>query len=494
MMPRQRPALVALALTVVQGIALGQPVDPRALAQEASAAMKARDFGTAERIYRRLVDMFPEQPGLALNLGLAFYSAGNLPGAIEQLDRFLEAEPDHAPAWLLVGMSYQKLDNPSRAIGPLRRAVMLDPDNNTARLELADALLRSDQPERARGEFSQLVNRDRENPKAWLGLGLSYTKLSSVAAGDLERTAPNSAYYQLLLARSAQAQGRFRAAFAHYRAAEAIDATAPGIHEGIAAVYEEVGHRDWARSELAKRVAVEPCERRQIECWFESDSIDLVLDASEEATTPEAFYWRARAFAEKAKQAHGRLLALPPSSAAYQLAGTIEDLSGNPLSAVDAWQRAVELEPGNFFLRVGLLRALSVAGLHEDSIREAETLLEQRPASVDGHFYFGDALLQLGRVDEAILPLEEAVRRSNGDARIRASLSTAYLRAGRGAEAIPHLEAALQEHQSERLLFQLSRAYQAAGRREDARVTLQRRSAAIAERDVTPAPNEITAP
>lgn len=494
MMPRQWPALVALALTVVPGITLGQPVDPIALAQEASAAMKARDFGTAERIYRQLVEMFPEQPGLALNLGLAFYSAGNLPGAIEQLDRFLEAEPDHAPAWLLVGMSYQKLDNPSRAVGPLRRAVVLDPDNNTARLELADALLRSDQPEHARGEFSRLASQDRENPKAWLGLGLSYTELSSVAAGDLERTAPNSAYYQLLLARSAQAQGRFRAAFAHYRAAEAIDAKAPGIHEGIAAVYEAVGHRDWARSELAKRAAVEPCERRQLECWFESDSIDLVLDASEEATTAEALYWRARAFAEKAKQAHGRLLALPPSAAAYQLAGTIEDLAGNPLSAVDAWQRAVELEPGNLSLRVGLLRALSVAGLHEDSIREAESLLEQRPASVDGRFYSGDALLQMGRVDEAIPRLEEAVRLSNGDARIRASLSTAYLRAGRGAEAIPHLEAALERHQSERLLFQLSRAYQAAGRREDARVTLQRRSAAIADRDVTPAPNEITAP
>lgn len=479
---------------VVQGITLAQSVDAAALAQEASAAMKARDFGTAERIYGQLAEMFPEEPGLALNLGLACYSAGNLPRAIEQLDRFLEARPDHAPAWLLVGMSYQKLDNPSRAVGPLRRAVMLDPDNSTARLEFADALLRSDQPEGARGEFSRLVNQDREDPKAWLGLGLSYAELANVAAGDLERTAPDSAYYQLLLARSAQAQGRYRAAFAHFRAAEAIDATAPGIREGIAAVYEEVGHRDWARSELAKRVAAEPCERRQLECWFESDSIDQVLDASEEAVTPEALYWRSRAFAEKAKQAHGRLLALPPSSAVYRLAGTIEDLVGNPRNAVEAWQKAVELEPGNLSLRVGLLRALSVAGLHEESIREADILLERRPVSADACFYLGDALLQLGRVGEAIPRLEEAVRLSNGDARIRASLSTAYLRAGRGADAIPHLEAALQGQQNERLLFQLSRAYQAAGRREDARIALQRRSAAIATRAVTPAPNEITAP
>ena len=133
--------MVAVALTLVQVFAFGQSVDATALAQEASAAMRARDFGTAERIYRQLAGLFPEEPGLALNLGLALYSSGKFPTAIEQLDRFLEARPDHAPAWLLVGMSYQKLDNPSKAIDPLRRTVMLDPRNNIARLELADALL-----------------------------------------------------------------------------------------------------------------------------------------------------------------------------------------------------------------------------------------------------------------------------------------------------------------------------------------------------------------
>ena len=456
--------------------------------------MRARDFGTAERIYRQLTGLFPEEAGLALNLGLALYSSGKFPQAIEQLDRFLEVSPDHAPAWLLVGLSYQKLDAPSQAVQPLRRAAVLDPRNNIARLELADALLRSHQPQAARQEFAGLVSRDRENPKAWLGLGLSYTELSSIAAEKLEHTAPHSAYHQLLLAQSAQAQGRFRAAFAYYRAAEAIDATVPGIHEAIAAVYDEAGHRDWARAELAKSVELEPCDLRQLACWFESGAFDRILDESEESVAPKALYWRARAFAEKAKQAHKRLLALPPSSAVYRLAGTIEDLAGNPRDAVGAWRMAVKLEPANFSLRVGLLRALHSAGLHEESIREAEILVKQRPDSADGRFYSGDALLQLGRVDEAIPPLEEAVRLSNGDVGMRASLSTAYLSAGRGAEAIPHLEAALESQENERLWFQLSRAYQAAGRSEDARIALERRSAVIAGRKVKPPPNEITPP
>ena len=486
--------MAAVALTLVQGIAVGQPLDATALAQQATSAMRARDFGTAERIYRQLSELFPEEPGFALNLGLALFSSGKFPPAIEQLDRFIEAQPDHAPAWLLVGMSYQKLDNPSMAVGPLRKAVALEPGNDVARLELADALLRSDQPQPAAQEFSRLVSRDSGNPKAWLGLGLSYTELSKIAALDLERTAPKSAYHQLLLAQAAQAQGRLRSAFTHYRTAEAIDATVPGIHEAIAAVYREAGHRDWAQAELAKSAELEPCDSRPLECWFESGAFDKMLEASHEAVTSEALYWRARAFAEKAKQALTRLVALAPSSAAYRLAGTIEDLAGNPRDAAAAWRKAVELEPRNLSLRVGLLRALRSAGLHEESIREAEAILEQRPDSADGRFYAGDALLQLGRVEEAIFPLEEAVRLSNGDANMRASLSTAYLSAGRGSEAIPHLEAALQARENERLLFQLSRAYQAAGRPEDARIALERRSAAIAARSVTTAANEITAP
>ena len=456
--------------------------------------MKARDFATAEELYRRLAGLFPEEPGLALNHGLALYSNKRFSAAIKELRRFLNARPGHAPAWLLVGLSFQKLGKPSEAVEPLQRALDLDRGNRVARMELADALLRSNRPGQASREFSQLVRQDSQDPKALLGLGLSYSELSSAAAEHLARSAPRSAYYQLPLARAAQAQGRFRAAYAHYRAAEEIDAGAPGIHRGVAEVYQEAGRPEWAAAELAKRDPNEPCVQRQFECWFEAGALDRILEETERATTPESLYWRARALAERAKQAHGRLLALPPSSASYRLAATIEDVAGDPREAAMAWRNAAELEPENISLRVGLLRSLSAAGHHEESIRVAEDLLRRQPGSAEGRFYHGDALLELGRVEEAIPRLEDAVRLSDGEARMRESLATAYLRAGRGAEAIPHLETALQRRDDERLWFQLSRAYQAAGRAEEARVALQRRSAAIAARPMTPAADEITAP
>ena len=488
--------ILGLAFAFVLGshLASGQVSSPSAMAQEASAAMKSRRFEAAERIYLDLVRQFPEEAGLALNLGLAQYSSGKFEDAVRQFQRFLESHPDHGPAWLLVGVSHQKLDRPAKAVPALQRAVELDPTSGAARLELADALLRSGSPERAAAEFLELAAIDRANPKAWLGLGLSYIEMSRSLAERLERLAPSSPFHYLLLAHSAQAQGRPRAAFRHFRAALAADPGAPGAHDGVAEIYREIGRSDWADAELAKGPRKAPCEDRKFECWFEAGKIDPVLSASRSEASPELIYWRARALAEKAREAHRELLSLPPSASAFQLLASIEDLSGRPTDAANAWRKAVEMEPADPALRRKLLRSLNAAGLFEESIREASELLKLRPRSAAGRFYLGDALLELGRYEEAIPTLEAAVGIDSTDNLARVSLATAYLQAGRGGDAIPHLETALQAGDDERLLFQLSRAYQLAGRRVEALATLERRRTALAAQAPPAIANEISPP
>lgn len=485
---------LALAFAISSLLASGQGEDPSALARQASTAMKSGRFETAERIYRDLVREFPAEPGLGLNLALAQYSSGKFEEALKHFRRFLEAHPDHAPAWLLVGVSHQKLDRPAEAVQPLQRAVKLDPGNRIAKLELADAFLRSGKPDRAASAFLELARIEGSNPKAWLGLGLSYTELSRSAAETLERTAPRSAHHQLLLAHSAQAQRRYRAAFRHYRAALAVDPASPGAHEAVAEIYREIGRSDWADTELAKVPRKAPCADRKMECWFEAGNMDGILSDSESKSTAEFLYWRARALGAMAREAHQQLLSLPPSAAGFRLLASIEDLNGRASDAAAAWRRAVEMEPADTALRRGMLRSLNAAGMYQESIREAEALLQLRPKSAVGRFYLGDAMLELGRVDEAIPVLEAAARIDAADNRIRVSLATAYLRAGRGADAIPHLEAALRGGDDERLLFQLSRAYQLAGRPDEARAALERRRTALAGRGALPTADEITPP
>ena len=487
-------AVSAVAAALAQTANGYQSANPAVLAQRASAALKARDFETAERLYRQLAEQFPNEPGLALNLGLALYSSGKCRDAIGPLERFLEAQPNHAPALLLVGVCHQNLEQPTDARRALERAVALDPDNSRARLELADALLKDHQPEQAAQQFRRLARGDPENPKAWLGLALSYTELSRRAAETLEQTAPNSEYHHLLLAHSAQAQGRYRAAFAHYREAEGVNAKAPGIHAAVAEVYERVGQVEWAQAERAKRGTARPCDQRPLECWFESGEFDRIVDASAGSGDPGPLYWRARAFGEIARQANERILALPPSAVGFRLLASIEDLAGNPREATKAWKQAVQMAPKDPLLRRSLLRSLQSAGLHDAALREAEALLDLRPDSAAARYYKGDALVQLGRADEAVGLLEEAVGLSNGDRNIRAALATAYLMVGRGLEAIPHLEAVVAHREDERLLFQLSRAYQSAGRTADATVALEKRAALVRARPRPSGSDEITSP
>lgn len=483
----------ALALGLAPALALGQSADEADLLRQAKEAMQARQFPAAERIYARLLANRPTEPGLILNLGLARFSQGNNIEAAESFQSFVRLQPDHAPAWLLLGVTQQRLDRPTEAVPALERALELDPGNGTARLELADALLRSGRPREALGAFQALARLDPEKPQVLLGLGLSYTELSRADAAALARTTPQSAYHALILGHAAQAQRRDRAAFAHYRAAIATDPHVPGAHERIAEIYREAGRDDWARMELAKLSSGAPCEARRFECLFEARDFDGLLGVAGGHGTPEALYWRARAYAEKARLTHEDLLAMPPSASSYWLLASIEDLASRPRAAADAWRQAIEFEPSNPVLRRNLLRSLSAAGLHEEALRAAEALLDLRPGDPETLYYAGRALLESGRVDEAVPRLESAVEGDSSSVRSRAALATAYLRGGQGARAIPHLERAVDIQPDDGLLFQLARAYQAAGRSAEARVALQRRQAILSNRRADVA-NEITPP
>lgn len=483
----------AIALGLAPALALGQSAKEADLLRRAKEAMQARQFQTAEGIYSRLLANRRSEPGLILNLGLAQFSQANNVEAVKTFQRFVSLQPDHAPAWLLLGVAQQRLDRPAEAVPALERALELDPGNATAQMELADALLRSGRPREALGAFQALAQLNAEKPKVLLGLGLSYTELSRADAAALARTAPESAYHSLLLGHAAQAQRRDRAAFAHYRAAIGADPRVPGAHERIAEIYREAGRDDWAQAELAKRPPAVPCGTRQLECLFETQDFDGVLRVAAGRETPETLYWRARANAEKARLTHEELLAMPPSASAYWLLASIEDLAGRPREASDAWRQSIEFEPSNATLRRNLLRSLSAAGLHEEVLLEAEALLELRPGDPKGLYFAGDALLESGRVDEAIARLESAVEGDSSSVSSRASLATAYLRNGQGARAIPHLERAVGIQPDGGLLFQLARAYQAAGRSAEARAALQRRQA-ILSRQRADVAHEITPP
>jgi len=110
----------------------------------------------------------------------------------------------------------------------------------------------------------------------------------------------------------------------------------------------------------------------------------------------------------------------------------------------------------------------------------------------------GETLVDLQRVEEAIPLLNRALA---GDPKLLAAhkaLARAYLAAGRAAQAIPHLQAALATDEDGSLHYQLASAYQASGQPSLSKQALLKyqkiQGSAVAAREAAKREVEITAP
>src|SRR5437879_5880246 len=103
-------ASVCLLLCMLTAFA--QSPDWVAKSRQASQALRSGRFREAVSLYRELTHALPDNPGLAMNLGLALHSAGQYPDAVQQFQSVLKMDPKLAPAWFLLALDLQKLDRP----------------------------------------------------------------------------------------------------------------------------------------------------------------------------------------------------------------------------------------------------------------------------------------------------------------------------------------------------------------------------------------------
>jgi len=87
-------------------------------------------------------------------------------------------------------------------------------------------------------------------------------------------------------------------------------------------------------------------------------------------------------------------------------------------------------------------------------------------------FLYGAALLNLERPEAAIPYLEAVVRNGARFLPAESALGQALLRAGRAADAIPHLKTALGSDEDGSTHFELLRAYQVTGQADAAKKAL----------------------
>lgn len=92
-----------------------RPKDAKVLGLLGQAYYKLSRFDDAARVWKRLVDDNPVEPGARVNLGLAYLKAKRHPDAVKQLEIALDLNGDHKKAMGYLGLALLESGNLTRA-------------------------------------------------------------------------------------------------------------------------------------------------------------------------------------------------------------------------------------------------------------------------------------------------------------------------------------------------------------------------------------------
>ena len=457
--------LFCLVLILSPSSSFGQSDDLAMKSQRAKEFMADSKFAEAVPLYRELNQAMPNNPGLLLNLGMALHMAGDERNSIPQLQAALKLDPKLAPAWLFLGAARLQLGKAPAAVEALKMVLGLQPDHRGALELLAGALLSLDRAAEAADQYRKLAHLDPESSPAWYGLGRTYESLSVRAFNELQKPAPESAYWLALVAEARLREQQLSSAFYLYRRALEKAPAMRGLHAALAEIYRQTEHPDWANIEEQKELSLpQPdCRTQEFECEFREGQYSMLVATTKGANTPESHYWRSRAYNELALQAFTRLGQLPPSLEQHELRAHIYTGQKKYTQAVEELKEALRLSPTDKQVQKQLAISLKFSQDYNGALPVLQNLLQGQPASAELNYLVGETLVDLQRVEEAIPVLKRALAHNPKLLAAHKALARAFLAAGGPAEAIPHLQAALATDEDGSLHYQLASAYRASG-------------------------------
>ena len=434
--------------------------------------MAQRRFEDAIGIYRAMVKAVPGNPGLMLNLALAEQMAGHPEQAISHFEAVLKAEPNSIPALTSLGMARLQLNQPAEAVAPLKKVITLEPKDVNAHGMLAGAEMTLSRFDEAAAQYGTLTKLAPEDPKAFYGLGKAYEALATARFNELTKLAPQSGYVASLVADTRVQRRQYRSAFFFYKEAEKNTPDLPGLHAGLARVYRETGHPDWAAAEQKLETAPD-CKAQTQACRFvRGDYLGATKIAGK---TESSLFWAARAYNQLAIDAFARLGQMRDSPELHALKAQIFHDHGQDMEAAKEWGAALAIapDPNDLRLKAELANALFLARDYAGAMPMIQQFLQREPEAADWNFMMGESLWRTQQAEKAVPYLERALKSDPKMLPAHAALGLALVSLGRNSEAIPHLEAAAGLDDDGSLHYSLARAYQAAGDKERARASME---------------------
>lgn len=231
---------------------------PSPLFLDALRHHEAGNLGTAERLYRKLVEKEPRNPDAWYLAGYLAIQRRQLTRALSHLDRAVQLRPDFADAQINRGNVLMELGRIEDAVAGFRRAADCAPARPDALAALGMALARLDRPAEAAEAFGKALRQAPDLPAAHAGLAKALRQMGR----DVEALPHVLAYANgakdaaLLLDLSREAMARNQLAIAH-AALQGATALRPDDAKALALLgnLSQMGSR-YAEAEAAARRAL----------------------------------------------------------------------------------------------------------------------------------------------------------------------------------------------------------------------------------------------
>ncbi len=488
---RPGAALALAGLLAWAPTAAAQPsgAETQQAAARARALVEAGRAGEAAAIYDGLLREDPHNLRLLLNLTVARFKASEYREAIQICQRMLRLDERSGPAWLFLGASQYQLQRYRAAIEPLRRALLFSPGDRNAELMLAESLLLAGRHRSALPHFRAVSQQLPDSPRVWYGLNRGYVALGREASQELQQQHPESAAAHVAAGLQHFEQGALDAAAASLRAALArhgqLGQTArDSVAARLASLPRHAGDETLGAATRPSRSshAARSCGEPPAACAFAAGKLERALELAWEAQGTAALFWRLQAASALAAAAYDRLADLPESAQLHELRARRLGRRGIHRRAARSWRQAIDLDPANRILKVGLANALYEAHAFPAAIPLLDELLASE-ASPELLFLRGSSKLNLHQVEGALADLARALELRPSLTRARAELSRAYMLQGTPEQAVPHLQQLLDSDDDGSYHYRLAKAYAQTGQASLATAALEeyaRRQAARA--------------
>jgi Tfp pilus assembly protein PilF len=201
--------------------------------QRAQQALQSSDFAAAERDFRAILTLDPNNLDARGNVGVMRYFQGDWAGAAEQFRQVLEWQPKMWKIRAFLGMCQDRLGQPTEARRLLEEALPHlheGPFETQAGLELAQILYQTGDLDRAVDVVRVLLPSNPKNPDVLYSAARVYADLANRSRDALALAAPDSPRTHQLMAESLISRGDAHAAILEYRKALKLAPTLGGVH------------------------------------------------------------------------------------------------------------------------------------------------------------------------------------------------------------------------------------------------------------------------